>query len=114
MHHRWLLVCPCSGYDAVAFRLPGPPPPLPCSGGACPSGADWESLRECEAGGDYTAVSRSGKYRGAYQFDRRTWAAYGPPGDPAAASPAEQDRRAYALFEARGHAPWPLCGRHLR
>lgn len=74
---------------------------------------NWAALRRCESGGNYKAVSRSGKYRGAYQFDRRTWAAYGPPGDPAAASPAEQDRRAAALYRARGWRPWPHCGKKL-
>lgn len=68
-------------------------------------------IRACESGGRYTAVSGSGKYRGAYQFDYRTWAGVGGSGDPAAASPAEQDSRAAALYARRGGSPWPVCSR---
>ncbi len=75
--------------------------------------ASWAALRKCESGGNYAAVSASGRYRGAYQFDRGTWANYGSAGDPAAASPAEQDRRAKRLYSDRGRSPWPICGRKL-
>ena len=79
-----------------------------------PSEAQWARLRQCESGGNYRAVNPSGKYRGAYQFDYRTWAAMGGSGDPAAASPAEQDLRAKMLYDLRGWRPWPECGRFLR
>ncbi|HSH31673.1 MAG TPA: transglycosylase family protein [Candidatus Saccharimonadales bacterium] len=77
-----------------------------------PSGGDSSlgGLRNCESGGDYGAVSRSGKYRGAYQFDQQTWESVGGSGDPAAASPAEQDARARDLMARRGNSPWPTCG----
>lgn len=68
-------------------------------------------IRACESGGNYAAVNPSGKYRGAYQFDYRTWQSVGGSGDPAAASPAEQDMRAQALMSQRGSNPWPVCGR---
>jgi hypothetical protein len=68
------------------------------------------SIRECESGGDYTAVNPSGTYRGAYQFDQQTWESVGGTGDPAAAPPAEQDMRAQMLYEQRGSSPWPVCG----
>lgn len=68
-------------------------------------------IRRCESGGRYGAVSSSGRYRGAYQFDRATWASVGGSGDPAAASPAEQDYRALMLLRQRGTRPWPVCGR---
>jgi len=67
-------------------------------------------IRRCESGGNYGAVSSSGRYRGAYQFDRSTWAGLGGSGDPAAASPAEQDYRALLLLRQRGTRPWPVCG----
>ncbi len=73
----------------------------------------WAALRDCESGGNYRAVNATGKYRGAYQFDQHTWESVGGIGDPAKASPAEQDARARALFEERGAAPWPYCGRYL-
>lgn len=68
-------------------------------------------IRRCESGGNYSIVSASGRYRGAYQFDYRTWAGVGGTGDPAAASPAEQDYRALILLRQRGTRPWPVCGR---
>lgn len=74
----------------------------------------WAKLVKCESGGNYAAVSATGRYRGAYQFDRPTWASVGGTGDPAAASPAEQDLRARMLYEQRGARAWPHCGIHLR
>jgi Transglycosylase-like domain len=68
------------------------------------------AIRACESGGDYSAVSSSGTYRGAYQFDDATWQSVGGTGDPAAASPAEQDMRAQMLYDQAGSSPWPVCG----
>ena len=73
----------------------------------------WEALRFCESTHDYTAVSASGAYRGAYQFDFKTWETVGGSGDPAVAPPDEQDARARELYARRGDQPWPLCGRFL-
>jgi resuscitation-promoting factor RpfB len=68
-------------------------------------------IARCESGGDPTAISAGGRFRGKYQFTRATWRAMGGTGDPAKASEAEQDQRALALYKARGTAPWPVCGR---
>lgn len=73
--------------------------------------APLASIRACESGGNYGAVSPNGFYRGGYQFDYGTWTTVGGSGDPAAASPAEQDMRAAMLYARRGSAPWPVCGR---
>jgi hypothetical protein len=73
--------------------------------------ATLAKIAACESGGDPTAVSSDGQYRGKYQFTRSTWAQMGGSGDPAAAPEAEQDRRAAALLAAQGTAPWPACGR---
>ncbi len=69
-----------------------------------------QRIAQCESGGDPTAVSADGTYRGKYQFDRTTWREMGGSGDPAEAPEAEQDRIAAALLAARGTAPWPVCG----
>lgn len=68
------------------------------------------AIAACESGGDPTAVSPTGQYRGKYQFSRPTWRAYGGTGDPAAAPEAVQDRIAARLYAAEGSAPWPNCG----
>jgi peptidoglycan hydrolase-like protein with peptidoglycan-binding domain len=73
-------------------------------------GATLAKIAQCESGGDPTAVSSSGVYRGKYQFTRETWRDMGGSGDPAAASEAEQDRMAAKLYAQRGSAPWPVCG----
>jgi len=72
--------------------------------------ATLESIASCESGGDPTAVSSDGSYRGKYQFDYGTWESMGGSGDPAAAPEAEQDYRAALLYAASGSSPWPICG----
>jgi peptidoglycan hydrolase-like protein with peptidoglycan-binding domain len=68
-------------------------------------------IAECESGGDPTMVSSDGTYRGKYQFAVSTWRAVGGTGDPAAASEAEQDRRAGILMRVQGPSAWPACSR---
>lgn len=83
--------------------------------------AELSRLRGCEVRGSsrpYQQVSPSGKYRGAYQFDRRTWndvasrhwpSAVGQ--DPAGAPPYVQDWLARRLEAERGGMrAWPTCG----
>lgn len=72
----------------------------------------WEDVRQCESGGNYGY--NDGTYRGAYNFDDQTWRTVGGTGSADDASPAEQDARAQRLYNERGSAPWPRCGRHLR
>jgi hypothetical protein len=67
-------------------------------------------IAECESGGDPTAVSGNGTFRGKYQFSVATWRAMGGTGDPAKAPEAEQDRRAARLLAQAGTSPWPVCG----
>jgi peptidoglycan hydrolase-like protein with peptidoglycan-binding domain len=67
-------------------------------------------IAQCESGGNPTAISRSGRYRGKYQFDQATWEQWGGTGDPAAAPESVQDRIAVKLYRAQGTAPWPNCG----
>jgi peptidoglycan hydrolase-like protein with peptidoglycan-binding domain len=75
------------------------------------SGSDTTlaQIAQCESGGDPTAVSPDGRYRGKYQFSRSTWRAMGGTGDPADAPEAVQDRLAAELLAARGTSPWPNC-----
>lgn len=75
-----------------------------------PAGGALSNIAACESGGNPHAVSPSGQYRGKYQFDYQTWGSVGGSGDPAAASEAEQDKRAAMLMAQRGSSPWPVCG----
>jgi hypothetical protein len=92
---------------AVTRRKADPPPPAE-SNVKVP--AVLIRIAECESGGDPTAISPGGTYRGKYQFHRDTWAGLGGEGDPAKAAEAEQDRLALKLYKQQGTAPWPACG----
>jgi peptidoglycan hydrolase-like protein with peptidoglycan-binding domain len=79
------------------------------STGATGSGT-LAKIAQCESGGDPTALSSTGRYRGKYQFSRATWRDLGGAGDPAAASESVQDAMAAKLLARRGTSPWPVCG----
>lgn len=95
--------------------------PQPAAAGG-PAAAQWQALRHCESGGNYQAVSSNGLYHGAYQFYQGTWDNIARSSGrtdlvgvaPSDASPADQDALALALYQSRGHRPWPHCGSHLR
>ena len=87
----------------------------PASGDPTPT--QWAVLRQCESSGNYAIVSSNGSYRGAYQFSQATWDGVARSHasslvgvDPAAASPADQDAMALALWRQSGWSPWPHCG----
>ena len=80
------------------------------TGSSGSAGATLSRIAQCESGGDPTAVSADGQYRGKYQFDRAAWQLMGGSGDPAQASEAEQDRIAAKLLAESGTSPWPVCG----
>ena len=70
---------------------------------------ELKKIAMCESGDNPRAVSPDGKYRGKYQFTRRTWRSVGGHGDPAKASEYEQDKRALKLYRREGTSPWPNC-----
>ncbi len=81
------------------------------------SNDDLSRLRQCESTDNYQAVSSSGLYRGAYQFDQTTWddvaGRFFPwlsGVDPVDAAPWWQDAMTRALWSERGKQPWPICG----
>ena len=94
--------------SAESAQDPAGGSPTPESVGV--SSATLSAIASCESGGDPTAVSADGAYRGKYQFDYGTWASVGGSGDPAAAPEAEQDYRAALLYSSSGSSPWPICG----
>jgi hypothetical protein len=69
-----------------------------------------EAIAACESGGNPSTDTGNGFY-GKYQFTQETWQAVGGTGNPAAASEAEQDRRAAQLYAQAGPSQWPVCGR---
>jgi Ni/Co efflux regulator RcnB len=69
-----------------------------------------QAIAACESGGNPATDTGNGFY-GKYQFTLQTWRSVGGAGNPAAASEAEQDRRAAMLYAREGASPWPVCGR---
>ncbi len=72
--------------------------------------SELAELRSCESTDNYAAVDPTGTFWGGYQFDHTTWRTVGGQGNPADATPEEQDARALELYARRGAAPWPVCG----
>lgn len=73
----------------------------------------WSALSRCEAGGRPDAVSRSGKYFGAFQFSLATWQGIGMSGNPID-YPYEVQLEAAKRLQARsGWGQWPVCSRKL-
>ena len=85
----------------------GPAPAAPGANTTAPP--HLKAIAACESGGNYSTNTGNGFY-GAYQFTQETWESVGGTGNPAAASPAEQDRRAAMLYAQAGSSPWPVCG----
>ena len=69
-----------------------------------------QAIAACESGGNPSTNTGNGFY-GKYQFSASTWASVGGSGNPAAASEAEQDKRAAMLYSRTGPSSWPVCGR---
>ncbi len=70
----------------------------------------------CETGGTMNPkiVSKTGKFRGLFQFDISTWLSNGGgefASDPIDATIEQQFIVARRLYGARGGQPWPICGR---
>ena len=121
---RTVALAPPLGRFHRAIRVGQPADPRPSTApscaaqrreafATCPAAsleATLDAIAACESGGDPTAVSSDGTYRGKYQFDYGTWESVGGSGDPAAAPEAEQDYRAALLYSQSGSSPWPVCG----
>jgi hypothetical protein len=75
-----------------------------------PAGGTLAAIAQCESGGNPGTNTGNGFY-GKYQFTQSTWNSVGGSGNPAAASEAEQDKRAAILYAREGASPWPVCGR---
>ncbi|MFT5202697.1 MAG: hypothetical protein ACI9C1_002091 [Candidatus Aldehydirespiratoraceae bacterium] len=81
---------------------------------------DLYRLRECESTDNYQAISNTGAFRGAYQFNQTTWddvaSRFFPwleNRDPATVEAWWQDAMARALWSERGKQPWPICGNRV-
>lgn len=77
--------------------------------GAVLAYGELAAIRACEQGTAGYATNTGNGYYGAYQFSLSTWASVGGTGNPANASPAEQDMRAQMMIDAGRRGEWPNC-----
>ena len=76
-------------------------------------GTVWDSLAQCEAGGNW-AINTGNGYYGGLQFSLSTWQAYGGSGLPSDNSREEQIRIAEQVVAATGgYGSWPACSQSL-
>jgi hypothetical protein len=83
-----------------------PPPPT------TPPWTVWDSLAECESGGNWSINTGNGYY-GGLQFSLTSWRAVGGTGYPHHHSREEQIFRAEKLLDIQGWGAWPACSRKL-
>ena len=95
-------------YEAPAPAPEPAPAPAPASSG---SGV-WDSLAQCESGGNWSINTGNGYY-GGLQFSQGSWEAAGGSGSPANASREEQIRVAENLQSMQGWGAWPSCSSQL-
>jgi uncharacterized protein YabE (DUF348 family) len=76
-------------------------------------GTVWDSLAQCESGGNW-AINTGNGYYGGLQFNVGTWRAYGGTGYPHQASRETQIAVATRLRDATGgYGSWPGCAAKL-
>ncbi|MCO4273125.1 transglycosylase family protein [Pseudarthrobacter sp. HLT3-5] len=79
---------------------------------AATDGATWDSLAQCESGGNWATNTGNG-YSGGLQFSASTWAAYGGTGSAADASREQQIAVAEQVQASQGWGAWPSCAAEL-
>lgn len=95
---------------AARYVIAGKPYQAPANTRTVNAGGTLEAIAKCESGGNPSTNTGNGFY-GKYQFTQSTWQSVGGSGNPAAASEAEQNKRAAMLYAREGAGPWPVCGR---
>lgn len=101
--------------QTVATAEPEYVAPAPQPRSAAPSvagGSVWDSLAQCEAGGNWAINTGNGFY-GGLQFTLSSWQAAGGSGYPHHASREEQIMRGQILQSMQGWGAWPACSAKL-
>ncbi|AIT60580.1 resuscitation-promoting factor [Corynebacterium doosanense] len=92
----------------------GPQAPAASTAAAAPAvagGSVWDSIAQCEAGGDWS-ISTGNGYYGGLQFDAGTWAGYGGTAYAPTANGATREQQieiATKVQAAQGWGAWPAC-----
>jgi len=80
--------------------------------GASAPASTWDSLAQCESGGNW-GINTGNGYAGGLQFSPGTWAAYGGTGSAANASREQQIAVAEKVQAGQGWGAWPACAAKL-
>ncbi|MHA7306184.1 transglycosylase family protein [Arthrobacter sp. TMN-49] len=82
------------------------------TGANAADGGTWDSLAQCESGGDW-AINTGNGFSGGLQFTPSTWAAFGGTGAPESASREQQIAVAERVQAGQGWGAWPSCAAQL-
>jgi resuscitation-promoting factor RpfB len=84
--------------------------PAPKAPPAVAGGGVWDSLAQCEAGGNW-AINTGNGYYGGLQFNLGTWQSYGGQGYPHENSREQQIAIGQKVVNANGgsYSAWPAC-----
>jgi resuscitation-promoting factor RpfB len=89
------------------------PPPAPATSNFASGSTVWDSIAQCESGGNWATNTGNGYY-GGLQFSVGTWNAYGGSGLPSSASRETQIAIATKVRNASGgYGAWPACAASL-
>ena len=98
--------------EVVEQGTASPEPEVPAANYAS-GGTVWDSLAQCESGGNW-AINTGNGYYGGLQFNLSTWQAYGGSGYPHENSRETQIAVAERVRAARGgYGAWPACSQSL-
>jgi len=115
-HARTASRFPKRGAGIAASAAIGIALPLGMSGTAsAASDSTWDSLAECESGGDWSINTGNGYY-GGLQFSQQTWEAFGGTEYASSADQAsrgEQIATAEKVLDGQGWGAWPACSAEL-
>ena len=103
--------------EPVVEPEPAPEPPAsepvaePAPVATVAEGSVWDSIAQCESGGNW-AINTGNGYQGGLQFNPQTWNAYGGQEYAATADQASREQQiavAEKVQAAQGWGAWPAC-----
>jgi len=111
--NRTTLSVPVAEIEARGTKdRPEPEPAADYSGGS----SVWDSLAQCESGGNW-AINTGNGYYGGLQFLQSTWLAYGGGAYASLPSSASREQQIAIATKVRdasgGYGPWPACAASL-
>ncbi|GAA3885551.1 resuscitation-promoting factor protein RpfA [Streptomyces lacrimifluminis] len=87
--------------------------PLLAAGSAsAATSAEWDTVAQCESGGNWSINTGNGYY-GGLQFSASTWAGYGGSAYASTADQASKSQQiaiAEKVLAGQGKGAWPVCG----